>query len=77
VRVGITASALLLVMRAVSVGNVGPEADRHHAEGVLRILGLTAEDAAEVAQRPLPSAQSPRPNRVNGRSPRPERVSNR
>jgi AcrR family transcriptional regulator len=49
-----TAGALLLVMRAVLDGDVGPEADRSHAEGLLRILGLSREDAAEVARRPLP-----------------------
>jgi AcrR family transcriptional regulator len=48
------AGALLLVMRAVLDGEVGPEADSSHAEGLLRILGLSPEDAAEVAHRPLP-----------------------
>jgi AcrR family transcriptional regulator len=49
-----TAGALLLVMRAVLDGDIGPEADSSHAEGLLRILGLSPEDAAEVAHRPLP-----------------------
>jgi hypothetical protein len=49
-----TAGALLLVMRAVLDGELGADADRRHAEGLLRILGLTAADAAAVAERPLP-----------------------
>ncbi len=49
-----TAGALLLVMRAVLDGDLGPDADRHHAEGLLRILGLSSDEAAEVAARPLP-----------------------
>lgn len=49
-----TAGALLLVMRAVLDGDLGPDADRHHAEGLLRILGLSIEEAAAVAARPLP-----------------------
>jgi AcrR family transcriptional regulator len=46
--------ALLGVMRDVLDGQAPRDADRHHAEGVLRMLGLTAVDAAEVARRPLP-----------------------
>jgi AcrR family transcriptional regulator len=46
--------ALLAVMRAVLDGEAPKDADVHHAEGVLRLLGLTAADAAEVARRPLP-----------------------
>jgi len=49
-----TAGALLIVMRAVLDGDLGPEADCRHAEGLLRILGLTPEEAAAVANRPLP-----------------------
>ena len=48
--------ALLSVMRAVLDGRVPKNADVHHAEGVLRLFGLLAADAAEVARRPLPSA---------------------
>jgi len=55
-----TAGALMLVMRGVLDGNLGPEADIHHAEGVLRVLGLTPEDAAEVAHRPLPEREATR-----------------
>jgi hypothetical protein len=45
---------LLGVMRDVLDGQAPRDADRHHAEGVLRMLGVTAEDAREVARRPLP-----------------------
>lgn len=47
--------ALIAVMRAVVDGDAPPDADIYHAEGVLRSLGLTADDAARVARRPLPS----------------------
>jgi AcrR family transcriptional regulator len=50
------AGALLGVMRAVLDGQLRRDADVHHAEGVLRALGVPAEDAAEVARRPLPAA---------------------
>ncbi len=46
--------ALLAVMRMVLDGDAPRDADRHHAEGVLRLLGLSPEDAAEVARRPMP-----------------------
>jgi AcrR family transcriptional regulator len=46
--------ALLAVMRAVLDGDAPKNADRHHAEGVLRLFGLDPEDAAEVARRPMP-----------------------
>ena len=54
-RVALFASggALLAVMRDVVDGRAPKDADRHHAEGVLRMLGLPAEDAAEVARRPM------------------------
>lgn len=41
-------------MRAVLDGQAPRNADRHHAEGVLRLFGLEPEDAAEVARRPMP-----------------------
>ena len=47
---------LLSVMRAVLDGTAPKDADIHHAEGVLRLLGLTPDEAAEVARRPLPTA---------------------
>ncbi len=46
--------ALLAIMRAVLDGNAPRNADIHHAEGILRLFGLTPADAAEVARRPLP-----------------------
>jgi AcrR family transcriptional regulator len=46
--------AMLTVMRAVLDGRAPKNADVFHAEGVLRLLGLPAGDAAEVARRPLP-----------------------
>ncbi len=57
--------ALLAAMRAVIVDGAGvaPDADIHHAEGILRALGLPAEEAAEIARRPLPAtapASAPR-----------------
>jgi AcrR family transcriptional regulator len=50
--------ALLAVMRAVLDGQAPKHADRHHAEGVLRLLGLPPQDAAEVAHRPMPQIPS-------------------
>jgi AcrR family transcriptional regulator len=47
--------ALLSVMRAVLDRAAPKDADIHHAEGVLRLLGLPADEAAEVARRRLPS----------------------
>jgi AcrR family transcriptional regulator len=61
-RVALAASggALLSVMRAVLDGRAPTDADVVHAEGVLRLFGLPAVEAAEVARRPLPAeAQSP------------------
>jgi hypothetical protein len=43
-------------MRAILDGQAPEDADVLHAEGVLRLLGLTAADAAEVARRPLPAS---------------------
>jgi AcrR family transcriptional regulator len=50
-----TGGALLAVMRAVLDGQAPKDADIHHAEGVLRLLGLPVDEAAEVALRPLPA----------------------
>jgi AcrR family transcriptional regulator len=52
--------ALILVMHAVLEGELGPDADRHHAQAILRMLGVPAAEAAEVAGRPLPRL-SPEP----------------
>jgi AcrR family transcriptional regulator len=46
--------ALLTVMRGVLDGQLRKNADVQHAEGVLRLLGLPPDEAAEVARRPLP-----------------------
>ncbi len=46
--------AMLGVMRDVLEGHAPRDVDRHHAEGVLRMLGLSPQDAAEVARRPMP-----------------------
>jgi AcrR family transcriptional regulator len=51
-----TGGALLGVMRAVLDGYPTADADVHHAEGVLRLLGLDHREAAEIARRPLPEA---------------------
>lgn len=53
--------ALIAVMRAVVDGNAPKDADVFHAEGVLRMLGLEAEDAAEVARRELPEVPDDQP----------------
>ena len=47
--------ALLAVMRAVLGGHAPKDADIFHADGVLRLYGLPADEAAEVAHRPLPA----------------------
>jgi AcrR family transcriptional regulator len=47
--------ALLAVMRAVLDGHAPKDADVHHAEGILRMLGLPDDEAAEIARRPLPT----------------------
>ncbi len=48
--------ALLAVMRDVLEGRAPENAAALHAEGILRLLGLADQDAAEVARRPLPRA---------------------
>jgi hypothetical protein len=50
--------ALIAVIHGVLEGKLGADADVQHAEGVLRSYGLDREDAAEVARRPLPEADS-------------------
>jgi AcrR family transcriptional regulator len=51
-----TGGALLAVMRAVLDGAAPKDADIHHAEGMLRLLGVPADEAAQIARRPLPMA---------------------
>ncbi len=50
--------AMMAVMRGVLDGQAPKDADIHHAEGILRLLGLSAADAAEVARRPLPQVDT-------------------
>jgi AcrR family transcriptional regulator len=47
--------ALLGVLRAVLQGRAGTDAAEHHAVLVLRMFGVPAGEAAEVARRPLPA----------------------
>jgi AcrR family transcriptional regulator len=54
-----TTGSLILIMRAVLDGDLTAQADQTHAEAVLRILGLSARDAAEVSHRPLQPWQQP------------------
>jgi AcrR family transcriptional regulator len=46
--------ALIAAMRTVLTGAEIAEADSIHAEGVLRMFGVSAQEAGEVARRPLP-----------------------
>ena len=46
--------ALLGVIQGVLRGEFSPADDCAHAEGILRSFGVTPEDAAEIARRPLP-----------------------
>lgn len=48
--------ALLAVMRAVLDGQAPREVERYHAEGILRLFGLSPSDATAVAARPMPQA---------------------
>jgi AcrR family transcriptional regulator len=48
--------ALLGVIRGILDGELG-NAERLHAEGVLRTLGIAPAEAAAVASRPLPDAR--------------------
>ena len=49
-----TGGALMAVMREVLERRAPKHAGRLHAEGVLRLLGVPPEEAAEIARRPLP-----------------------
>ncbi len=51
--------ALIAVMHAVLLGELGRHADCEHAEGVLRGFGLDPAEAAEIARRPMPEAIDP------------------
>jgi hypothetical protein len=70
--------ALLAVMRSVLDGQTSKDAARHHAEGVLRLLGLPAAEAADVAARCSALSQgqgpaSPSPANTASTSARPHR----
>lgn len=45
--------ALLGVLRAVLEGRLGADAAEAHAAGVLRLFGVAADEAREIASRPL------------------------
>jgi len=51
--------ALIAVMHAILLGELGRHADSEHAEGVLRSFGLDPAQAAEIAHRPMPDAIGP------------------
>jgi len=46
--------ALISVMHAVLLGELGERADSEHAEGVLRSFGLDRAEAAQIAHKPMP-----------------------
>lgn len=48
-------AALLSSMRMMLTGSQIPHADSIHAEGILRMFGVPAGEAAEIARRPLPA----------------------
>jgi len=50
--------ALLAVMRAVLDGQAPRDTQRRHAEGIMRLFGLSVQDAAEVAARPMPTPRA-------------------
>lgn len=51
-----TGGALLLVMRAVLDGEIGADAGLRHCEGLLRMLGLSGEEVAEIGRRATEAA---------------------
>jgi AcrR family transcriptional regulator len=51
--------AVFGVMRAKLSGTLGPDADAELAAAVLRLVGLPAREAREVAWRPLPDIELP------------------
>ena len=61
--------ALIAVMHAVLLGELGKQADCEHAEGVLRSFGLDPAEAAEIARRPMPDAIDPEEARTMTDSP--------
>lgn len=55
IRTGVI-GASLAVMRAVVEGRLGEDADVALAESALLVYGLSVDEAAEIARRPLPDA---------------------
>ena len=55
-----TGGALLAVIHAALEGDLDADAASTHAAGVLRSLGLGAQEAAAIAARPLPDARAQR-----------------
>ncbi len=51
-------AALISTMRLILTGAQIPDADSVHAEGVLRMFGVPADEAAQIARRPLPDVTS-------------------
>jgi len=51
--------AVLAIMSAELRGEIGGDAPRRTAEILLRMLGLSPADAAEIARRPLPPVDLP------------------
>lgn len=51
-----TGGAVLLVMRAVLDGELGEDAELRHCEGLLRMLGLSGDEVAEIARRAAAAA---------------------
>lgn len=50
-----TGGAMIGTMQGVLDGTLGSGADERHAEIVLRMLGVPADEAAEISKRPFPS----------------------
>jgi AcrR family transcriptional regulator len=48
----LAASAIALI-RSMLEGEAPPDADQHHAESVLRMLGVPPDEAREISRRPL------------------------
>jgi len=52
-------AALISSMRMILTGADIPDADSAHAEGVLRMFGVGAAEARDIARRPLPEVTPP------------------
>jgi AcrR family transcriptional regulator len=49
----VLAGGALALIRAILAGDAPPDADMAHAESVLRMFGISAEEAREISHRPL------------------------